>query len=613
MKRPATEADIGTKLVELLPAWMVLLLQSFGVCDVLSFGNKWDSTHECRMAVSSEMLSSEQEDSLCAAWTEADTACDARANTKGARQCPMDSSKRVSDGTLLSTPMTVGPPLPWAGKSEGTAVKREVGLLVEALLHAKEHSSLLQGLSSSLVIETVVLLAESWETISLGTLRSARSTLNRFKLFALDRESDWRCPAQATLAIFVKLGRAHGPTASKSRLSGLSWIARNFELPWRIDAELVKNQSKVSADHEEHQAVLLAPRVWHCLELASCSSNDVVHVVSMVWLLLILGCVRFAHAQRSCVSNWCEDFVEFLAAKGKSKDRGHRRPFRWQAPLTAITGVDLSSALVRFLEVTRNGPTRPFLMPDTHPRTRKIASIVGFVNRPMAAAKFIAITRSMLAAKPFCMDMSSSKCVTTYSARRVLPSIADMARVSTEDALAVGGWSDPSLAAASSRRSMPQLYAAMRTVTSMKVKRKLVKCTAERLQGYSLIKEDPTWESLARDWPNLVNAAAGDTKAETDSEDVSATSEGSSSSADEEIVDPDDSTFAWLTSVGKHGRVHLCGGECDGFTTACGRTLKRPNMGFSVRDSLSTGVPWSPRCFGKLPKAARDMILHAPA
>ena len=566
------------------------------------------------MAVASEMLSNEQEEFLCAAWTEADGACDSRANMKNARHCPRDTSAaRVADGTLISTPLTIGPPLPWAGKSEGTAIKREVGLLVEALLQSKEHSALLQGLDARIVDETVQLLAESWETISLGTLRNARSTLNRFTIFSMERESDWRSPAQATLAVFVKLGRAHGPTASKSRLAGLSWIARNFEMQWRIDAELVKSQSKVAADHEEHQAVLLSPKVWHCMELASCSSNDVVHVVSMVWLLLILGCVRFAHAQRSCVSKSCKEFVEFLASKGKSKDRGHRRPFRWQAALTAITGVDLASSLVRFLEVTRNGPTRPFLMPDTHPRTRKIASIVGFVNRPMTASKFIAITRSMLTAKPFGIDMSSSKSVTTYSARRVLPSIADMTRVSTEDALAVGGWSDPALAATSSRRSMPQLYAAMRTITSMKVKRKLVHCTALRLKGFSLIKDDPTWESLARDWPTLAEAAAGDTKAETDSDDVSATSEGSSSSADAESVDLDDSTVAWLTSVGKRGRVHLCGAECDGFTTACGRRLQRPNMGFSIRDSLSVGVPWSPRCFGKLPKAARDMILASPA
>ena len=194
-------------------------------------------------------------------------------------------------------------------------------------------------------------------------------------------------------------------------------------------------------------------------------------ILCSIWLLLILGCMRFAHLQRSTFVSAGHDHIEFLAARGKSRVDGLRKPFTWRVPFQPLTGLDLGRLFARVIRLVNNSAESPFLLPNVLPRTSKVGELKGLRDSPMSAAKFVNLSRDLFAQPPFSLCADEITSVTTYSARRLLPTLADMSMLPTEQALAVGAWTDSALGQQAARRAMPKRYADQSATVGMTVSR----------------------------------------------------------------------------------------------------------------------------------------------
>eukprot|EP00972_Heterocapsa_arctica_P010187 1494776-Heterocapsa_arctica.AAC.1 len=61
----------------------------------------------------------------------------------------------------------------------------------------------------------------------------------------------------------------------------------------------------------------------------------------------------------------------------------------------------------------------------------------------------------------------------------------------------------------------------------------------------------------------------------------------------------------WAYGAGPKSHLHLMNDE-EGLVTACGRTLRLPDVGLGLNQALSTGKLWSPRCFKRLNPVVQD-------
>ena len=242
-----------------------------------------------------------------------------------------------------------------------------------------------------------------------------------------------------------------------------------------------------------------------------------------------------------------------------------------------------------------------------------------------------------------------------YSARRVVPTIADLNQEPPEVRVDLGGWTDH---AAKTRVAMPNLYSDGRLCTQAERKRKMIlianlaygKFIRDEIDIYSQFDTVmyPDWKILFKYWPskkdikdmlqckpsfsNSANAKLVVSKLSEEipgssppvlkdkkiSGDESVSSSSSASISDDDIfssengdddADAEDEVYPlavskmqWQMASGAHGRLHMVeAGEC-----ACQRILRRPEHGTGIADALATGRQWSPRCWEKLHPAAKS-------
>ena len=189
--------------------------------------------------------------------------------------------------------------------------------------------------------------------------------------------------------------------------------------------------------------------------------------------------------------------------------------------------------------------------------------------------------------------------MTSYSARRVLPSLASASGLSVPDSLALGAWQDPTAGAEARRMAMPSRYNDEALSHAVRTKQALVDDvrTAVHAQGVRFSAGDnPSWEKLTEAWP--ARGAAPGKPAIQRQEDSSSDTDSSSSSSCDRI---DDCAFMWLLAQGPKGRLHIARPDATGCETMCKRVLANPSVGYGRSAALGTGAEWSPRCKALLP------------
>ena len=436
------------------------------------------------------------------------------------------------------------------------------------------------SMHSDLRSEHECLCRETWSELPASTLSNALSAMTRWKSWAVQRRIPWRLPLPTHVALWLRSLRDRGPTAPHGAFAMLRWVEKHLGFSAHTDAPQVRAQGVVMASHREVQATPLPVRVWAFLESVAAGGNVFASAISLVWILLLVGVLRFAHVQRSRIVAMTDDMISGLASRGKKRVHGRRRPLEWSAPRFGLTGVDIGARLQAYLtRATAGQALPPFLLLDFLPARVQLSGVKSFAPTAMPMHRFVSFSRSLLAGHPLCLSPGECTDITTYSARRVLPSVADAARCSVAERLAIGAWSDPAadgtLQTQAKRMAMPTRYSGQRLVVAACIKASLVKGVATARDRFHKLRpeiSDPSWDDILKFYPGQP-------------EDVS-----SSPSKSRRVSEPQNaSDFSWICSRAKSGALHSAVEVGSGASSSTSRPeqVLKTACGRSLSDSLS--------------------------
>jgi hypothetical protein len=180
------------------------------------------------------------------------------------------------------------------------------------------------------------------------------------------------------------------------------------------------------------------------------------------------------------------------------------------------------------------------------------------VPKPMPMARFNHLLRNLLAS----MGLSATEAgsFTSYSCRRLLPTLADILRLPDSEALKIGNWQEMARGANSSRPqaapSMATLYAGDKTISAADTKSRVL--LALHLASGSLKTYDFTMDEfrqVATSWTDLLKfkfaASSEDAPSEAICEASADSSVGTEADSDKDSSSSDDSIhpegIPWFT------------------------------------------------------------------
>ena len=204
------------------------------------------------------------------------------------------------------------------------------------------------------------------------------------------------------------------------------------------------------------QAVPLTPRVWRFLLLMAQSSNVFVSALAGTWLLIMHGVLRFIHVQRSTIQVY-DVAITGLAALGKSKMNGTRAPFAWICPRT-VHNTDIAKCFTFLSTLPAVTEGFPFLLPEFMPKRCTLGSVSTTATIPMKLARFQRLSSQLFLQEPLQLSPTEVHDITSYSARRCIPSLADLMGFSPGDRLKIGGWNSEEVRLAKRQATMPDHY-----------------------------------------------------------------------------------------------------------------------------------------------------------
>ena len=286
-------------------------------------------------------------------------------------------------------------------------------------------------------------LAE-WEQLPIEALRTKISALRRWASFAREAQMDiWQPPAYG-FRLYLHAQMERGSSVPKQQMEQLQWCAVQLGLKWTL--EMIPAGASVSLPGPLKQATVMPLRVWHKLEsTATASKNLYVKLVCAVWALLVLGGVRFAHLQRSKIFGLKAGYAVFLCSMGKSRSGGSRRPFHWTVPLAGLRAsfVSIITAAIETAPMAyRHSSSALFwILPDLICQGNDLGTATGFKPTPMKIGKFHALTRNLLERDADEAIRKDAVSLSSYSARRLMPTLADIAKVPPEFRSIFGHWS----------------------------------------------------------------------------------------------------------------------------------------------------------------------------
>ena len=350
------------------------------------------------------------------------------------------------------------------------------------------------------------LMLETWAELPVSSLTAALGVVTRWKSWAVQRKIPWRSPKASHVALWLRSLRVRGPTAAHGAFATMRWVEQHVGLKAHTSVAQVRAQGAVAPVHIERQAEPMPIRVWLYLEHCALSENAFVSAIALTWLFMLAGVIRYTHVQRSEITGLTSCMIKGIASRGKRRTQGKRRPFEWSVPRFSLKGLDLGARLQAYIGGASAGQPPPaFLLFDFLPARVGIRQVSSFAPRAMPMRRFIAFTRAMLSSGPLGLSKRECELITTYSARRVLPSVADAAGCSISERLAVGAWADPApdgtLQMQARRLAMPVRYSEQRLVIAASIKSRLLKGVCSALSSFSALHpnaRDPHWDDLLR-------------------------------------------------------------------------------------------------------------------
>ena len=367
-----------------------------------------------------------------------------------------------------------------------------------------------QGLSETLQLAFRESKLDSWKQLPISSLSRAVSTANRWTTWCLQSGVlPWK-PTPLEVGLWLRSLRRRGPTAPRGALTVLRFLQLHLGAVFHAELDEVARHGVIEPGHEEKPATPMTISMWVQLEqvLADTSSGDAVKMLCATWIFLLVGCVRFAHIQRSSLTQCSETGLEFFCNRGKARVRGVQAPFRWSMPRHGITGIDLyqvwsSIVLKAFGELTQ----LTFILPDFSPSRVTLDKVRGLNAAAMPLWKFVRMSRTLFRMLGLDCHHKGRSTALSYMSRRVLPTLADMSNFKPRELLAVGAWVDnkrPSMQAISWRLAMPLRYSDKKLLVARQLKSELVIAAQLAFNAWRTRYGDaaPTWDDLLPLWPN---------------------------------------------------------------------------------------------------------------
>ena len=222
---------------------------------------------------------------------------------------------------------------------------------------------------------------------------------------------------------------AREPPAPSRVYHALRWLGRNFPLSMDLALLVPPTKQKGGRYGGGRQAPVVPPPIIHFLDdlLSTAEGSSQWSAVLSAWMM-VFGVVRFGHLQRSNLAFWNDTVMVFFCQKGKQL--GNREGFFWSIPRWTMGGQSLlepwleQEAIIRkcMIKAGRNFHHCAFDLDEGKP-----LNMVGFLGAVRAHLKML---------------ITNVGDLTSYSFRRVAPTVAVLAERSEVEKTALGGWTD---------------------------------------------------------------------------------------------------------------------------------------------------------------------------
>ena len=199
------------------------------------------------------------------------------------------------------------------------------------------------------------------------------------------------------------------------------------------------------------------------------------------------------HAKRSQLSITPGLLAE-KASLGKVKVRGDRRPFTWHVSSLGLTG-DLQQLFRDLVVLQRQQKVSG--LPDL---TSENLSCLTPGRESMSMGRFHYLSRLVFQEMGWKEEVASV--LTSYSARRVMPSAADGLGLSAADRIALGGWAGSS-SASSLGACAKRLYSGVQVDSGTVVREYIIRIVQRTIASPKTLAP---WAALPATFPELLGA-----------------------------------------------------------------------------------------------------------
>ena len=192
--------------------------------------------------------------------------------------------------------------------------------------------AVVSSLSPYLLEQRVRLQKVRLSSFSSSTLSAALTALRRWKAWCVENVGSSVKPCAVHVALWLR-SLDDQPTVPAMTFAAIKWLETHMSFIFFVADPEVAHWRSSREGNEAAQVQPFTIIQWFQLERAAIQGRD--RLILGMWLLLLLGCLRFKHVQRSTPTFYLS-YVAGTAAKGKTRvrtGRGVRRPsFSWSCP-----------------------------------------------------------------------------------------------------------------------------------------------------------------------------------------------------------------------------------------------------------------------------------------
>ena len=238
------------------------------------------------------------------------------------------------------------------------------------------------------------------------------------------------------VGIFLQGTAARGATVAPARLRAFRWLREHLGLPFPVASSMLMGFSHAPPTHIPKQARTFSPDEFWSIVGLSLAEGERRGVEAAMTIFASLACIRCAHLGRSSLQEVTSDTLYAHCAEGKRRRLGTRPPYSWAVPRPPFLGPEPFAQIV---EVNCQLGSPGFLIPSLadakgHFPARK------WQRKAMPHRQWVAIIRRV--ASDIGKDSTESAEFTYNSARRFLPTVANVLGFGPDIRQAIGSWEE---------------------------------------------------------------------------------------------------------------------------------------------------------------------------